>query len=291
MAVAIVLVALVIGSVLFTLLSPWWLTPLASNWGMIDKTFIITFVITGVVFSAVVLFMAYAVFRYRHRDGVTASYEPESKKLEIWLTSVTSVGIAAMLAPGLVVWDDYIRVPSGASVVEVVGQQWNWTFRLPGNDGVLGTVDARRIGSENPFGLNPDDQKGQDDILVNTNELRLPVGHPVKLVLRSVDVLHDFFVPQIRARMDLVPGMVTYFWFTPEKTGTYEILCAELCGAGHSMMRGTVTVVEEKDYQPWLRGLPTFAQSQTGDGAGRRSDLAHDAGTGVPNSGAGGSGR
>ncbi|PWC52417.1 cytochrome c oxidase subunit II [Azospirillum sp. TSO22-1] len=278
MAVAIVLAALVLVSVLFSVLSPWWFTPLASNWGMIDKTLFITFIITGIVFAAVSLFMAYAVFRFRHRDGAKAAYEPESKRLEIWLTGVTSVGIAAMLAPGLIVWDDYVTVPSEASVVEVVGQQWNWTFRLPGADGVLGTVDARRIGSDNPFGLNPDDPKGQDDVLVNANELRLPVGHPVKVVLRSIDVLHDFFVPQIRAKMDLVPGMVTYFWFTPEKVGTYEILCAELCGAGHSAMRGTVTVVEEAEYQPWLRGLPTFAQSQAGNGPGRRRDLAQDAG-------------
>ena len=278
MAVAIVLAGLVVGSVLFSVLSPWWFTPLASNWGAIDTTLIITFVITGVVFCAVVLFMAYAVYRYRHREGVSASYEPESKKLEIWLTGVTSVAIAAMLAPGLVVWDDYIRVPPGASVVEVVGQQWTWTFRLPGNDGVLGTVDARRIGSENPFGLNPDDPKGQDDVLVNSNELRLPVGKPVKVVLRSIDVLHDFFVPQIRAKMDLVPGMATYFWFTPERAGTYDILCAELCGTGHSMMRGTLILVEDKDYQPWLREQPTFAQSPAG--AGRRSDFAQDSGPG-----------
>lgn len=278
MAVAIVLAGLVVGSVLFSLLSPWWFTPLASNWGAIDTTLIITFVITGAVFSAVVLFMAYAVYRFRHREGVSASYEPESKKLEIWLTGVTSVAIAAMLAPGLVVWDDYIRVPAEASVVEVVGQQWTWMFRLPGEDGVLGTVDARRISSDNPFGLNPDDPKGRDDVLVNSNELHLPLGKPVKMVLRSVDVLHDFFVPQIRAKMDLVPGMVSYFWFTPEKAGTYDILCAELCGAGHSMMRGTLILAEDKDYQPWLRGLPTFAQSPAG--AGGWSDLARDAGAG-----------
>ncbi|MCW2239699.1 cytochrome c oxidase subunit II [Azospirillum canadense] len=286
MAVAIVLAALVVGSILFSLLSPWWFTPLASNWGAIDTTLVITFVITGVVFSAVVLFMAYAVFRYRHREGIAASYEPESKRLEMWLTGVTSVGIAAMLAPGLIVWDDYIRVPTGASVVEVVGQQWNWTFRLPGNDGVLGTVDTRRISAENPFGLNPDDPKGKDDLLVNSNELRLPVGRPVKMVLRSVDVLHDFYVPNIRAKMDLVPGMVSYFWFTPERTGTYEILCAELCGVGHSMMRGSVIVVEDEDYQPWLREQPTFAQSPAGTGAGKAMDFAGDLGTGAGRSGA-----
>ncbi|UEM25382.1 cytochrome c oxidase subunit II (plasmid) [Skermanella mucosa] len=267
MAVAIVLAVLVIGSVIFSLVSPWWFTPLASNWGTIDDTLIITFLITGVVFCILVLFMAYACFRFRHREGVTAAYEPESKKLELWLTGLTSVGIAAMLAPGLVVWDDYVSVPAEATPVEVLGQQWGWSFRFPGTDGVLGTVDARRIDADNPFGLNPDDPQGQDDILVAGGELRLPVDRPVKLLLRSVDVLHDFYVPQFRAKMDLVPGMVTYFWLTPTRTGTFEILCAELCGVGHSAMRGTVVVVEPDAHRPWLEENPTFARTWKGQGA------------------------
>ena len=261
MTVAIVFAVLVFGSVIFSLMSPWWFTPLASNWGTIDTTLIITFVITGVVFCALVLFMAYALYRFRHREGVRAAYEPESGKLELWLTGLTSVGIAAMLAPGLVVWKDYVTVPPDAAMVEVLGQQWGWTFRFPGADGVLGTVDAKRIDADNPFGLNPDDPHGQDDILVDGGEVRLPVDKPVKLVLRSVDVLHDFYVPQFRAKMDLVPGMVTYFWFTPTRTGTFEILCAELCGVGHSAMRGTVVVVEPDAHQPWLNEYPDIRAS------------------------------
>ena len=263
MTVAIVLAALVVGSVVFSLLSPWWFTPLASNWGTIDDTLIITFVITGIVFVALCLFLAYAVYRYRNRPGVHATYEPENKKLESWLTGVTSVGIAAMLAPGLVVWNDYITVPPNAMEVEAVGQQWAWSFRFPGEDGALGTVDARRITPDNPFGINPDDPKGQDDILVVSNELHLPLNKPVKMLLRSVDVLHDFYVPHFRAKMDLVPGMVSYFWFTPEKAGQVEILCAELCGVGHSIMRGYVVIENEESYQTWLREQQTFAQSQT----------------------------
>jgi cytochrome c oxidase subunit II len=259
--VALVLAVLVVGSVVFSLVSPWWFTPLMSNWGTIDTTLNITFVITGIVFVALTLFMAWCIFRYRHRPGSRATYEPENKKLEGWLTGATSVGIVAMLAPGLVVWDDYISVPGDATVVEVVGQQWTWTFRLPGQDGVLGTVDSRRITPENPFGINPDDPKGQDDVLVGSNELHLVVDKPVKILLRSIDVLHDFYVPQFRAKMDLVPGMVSYFWFTPTKAGTVEILCAELCGVGHSMMRGTVVVEEQEAYQTWLRDQPTFTQS------------------------------
>jgi cytochrome c oxidase subunit 2 len=259
--VALVLAVLVVVSVVFSLVSPWWFTPLASNWGTIDTTLNITFVITGIVFVALTLFMAWCIFRYRHRPGSRATYEPENKKLEGWLTGATSVGIVAMLAPGLVVWDDYISVPGDATVVEVVGQQWSWTFRLPGQDGVLGTVDSRRITAENPFGINPDDPKGQDDVLVGSNELHLLVDKPVKILLRSIDVLHDFYVPQFRAKMDLVPGMVSYFWFTPTKAGTVEILCAELCGVGHSMMRGTVIVEDQEAYQTWLRDQPTFTQS------------------------------
>ncbi|WP_236025329.1 cytochrome c oxidase subunit II [Arenibaculum pallidiluteum] len=261
MAVGVILAALVVGSVIFSLLSPWWFTPLASNWGTIDDTLIITFVITGAVFAVLMLFMAYAVARFRHRDGARADYEPENRRLELWLTGATSVGIAAMLAPGLIVWNDFIRVPEGASTVEALGQQWSWSFRFPGADGVLGTADTSRITAENPFGLDPDDPRGRDDVLVSGGELHLPAGTPVKVVLRSTDVLHNFYVPQFRAKMDLVPGMVSYFWFTPEKTGTYEILCAELCGVGHSLMRGTVVVEDEGTFRPWLEQNPTFAQS------------------------------
>jgi len=272
MAVAIVFAVLVFGSVIFSLMSPWWFTPLASNWGTIDTTLIITFVITGVVFCALVLFMAYALYRFRHREGVRAAYEPESGKLELWLTGLTSVGIAAMLAPGLVVWKDYVTVPPDAATVEVLGQQWGWNFRFSGADGILGTVDAKRIDADNPFGLNPDDPHGRDDVLVEGGEVRLPAGKPVKLVLRSVDVLHDFYVPHFRAKMDLVPGMTTYFWFTPTRTGTFEILCAELCGVGHSAMRGTVVIVEPEAYEPWLKEYPTFAQATNGTAQG--TDLA-----------------
>jgi cytochrome c oxidase subunit 2 len=254
---------MVVLSVLFSFLSPWWMTPLASNWGMIDDTLIITFVITGIAFAVLSLFMAYAIYRYRRREGARAHYEPENKKLEFWLTGVTTVGIIAMLSPGLLAWNDYIKVPSDAATVEVVGSQWSWAYRLPGENGVFGTVDLHLVSVENPFGLKPDDPNGQDDILIESNELHLPQGHPVRILLRSVDVLHNFFVPQFRARMDLVPGMTSYFWFTPERAGTYEILCAELCGVGHPIMRGTVVVEEATAYREWLGGQSTFAQLQS----------------------------
>jgi cytochrome c oxidase subunit II len=260
MAIALVLVLVVAGSVLFHFLSPWWWTPIASNWSYIDHTLVITFWVTGIAFAAVVLFMAYCVYRFRHREGTQAHYEPESKRLEWWLTVVTAVGVAAMLAPGLFVWAQFVSVPKDATEVEIIGQQWQWSFRLPGADGKLGTADNRKVSPENTLGINPDDPAGKDDVIVEAADLHLPIDKPVKVLLRSVDVLHDFYVPEFRAKMDMVPGMITYFWFTPTRTGTFEVLCAELCGSGHAYMRGVVVVDTEQDYQAWLQEQSTFAQ-------------------------------
>jgi len=229
-----------------------------------------------VVYIAIILFMAFCVFRFRHRKGIRAAYNPENKKLEWWLTIVTAVGVGGMLAPGLIVWSDFVTVPKEAAEVEVVGQQWMWNYRLPGKDGVLGTSDTRNVGSDNPLGINSNDPHGQDDIMIQGEALHLPVGKPVKLLLRSIDVLHDFFVPQFRAKMDVVPGMVTYFWFVPTRTGTYEALCAELCGVGHHTMRGTVVVEEESAFQEWLKEQQTFKQvsARATKGHGDKLDLA-----------------
>src|SRR6267143_2997308 len=259
MPTAIILVLVALGSVLFHILSPWWWTPIASNWGYIDDTISITFWITGVAFSAIVLFMAYCVFRFRHQPGRRAVYDPENKKLEWWLTIVTAVGVGAMLAPGLFVWNQFVTVPHGASEVEVIGQQWQWSFRLPGKDGRLGTSNVRNISPDNPMGLNRDDPHGQDDVVIENGDLHLPIGKPVKVLLRSLDVLHDFYVPEFRAKMDMVPGMVTYFWITPIRTGTFDVLCAELCGMAHAQMRAKVIVEEESEYHAWLEKQQTFA--------------------------------
>jgi cytochrome c oxidase subunit 2 len=226
-----------------------------------DDTISLTFWVTGFVFVSVNLFLAYCVIRYRHRKGSRAKYEPENKKLEWWLTGFTTVGVVAMLAPGLFVWAKFVHPPQEAAVVEAVGAQWHWRFRFPGSDGKLGTVDARHVSEKNPFGLNPADPNGQDDVLVSSPEVHLPVGKPVKLLLRSIDVLHDFAVPQFRAKMDLVPGLVTFIWFTPTRTGKFDLLCNELCGVAHYAMRGKVVVEEEPAFQAWLKGHPTFAQT------------------------------
>jgi cytochrome c oxidase subunit II len=259
MAIAFALVVIVVGSVLFHMLSPWWWTPIASNWSYIDHTLVITFWITGVVFAAVVLFMAFCVFRFRHREGARAHYEPENKRLESGLTIATALGVAAMLTPGLFVWANFVNVPSEATDVEVVARQWEWSYRLPGQDGRLGRSHSRLVSPENALGIDPDDPNGADDVIVEASELHLPIDRPVKVLLRSIDVLHDFYVPEFRAKMDMVPGTITYFWFTPTRTGEFEVLCAELCGLGHAFMRGSVNIDSDADYQAWLSEQSTFA--------------------------------
>jgi cytochrome c oxidase subunit 2 len=260
MAVAVVIILLVLATIAFHLASPWWMTPLASNWGSIDDALIITLYICAIAFVGLNLFLGLAILKYRKRPGHEAHYEPENARLEKQLTLWTGVGIAAMLAPGLLAWNQYVTVPDDAAVIEATGQQWQWAFRFPGTDGVLGSAAVAHMNADNPFGLNPEDPYGRDDVLIETNELHMPVGKPVKMVLRSKDVLHDFYVPQFRAKMDLVPGIVTYFWMTPTKTGTYDILCAELCGVGHHMMRGTVVVEEQNAFDEWLAGQMTYGQ-------------------------------
>jgi cytochrome c oxidase subunit 2 len=258
MALAVVLILLVAGSLLFHFLSPWWFTPIASNWAMMDTTVGITFWVTGIVFVAVNLFMAYAIIRFRHRKGQRSKYEPENKKLETWLTVITAAGVAAMLTPGLFVWAQFVQVPADAAVVEAMGQQWTWSYRFPGRDGQLGETLPKFITPDNRFGIDPADPRGRDDVLVSNPQLHLPLGQPVKMLLRSNDVLHNFTVAEFRVKMDLVPGMVTYMWFTPTRTGTFDVLCEELCGLAHFAMRGRVVVDEPEDFQDWLAGQPTF---------------------------------
>ena len=261
MFIGFMVLVVLFSTVIFHFMSPWGLTEIASDWGFIDTTIDITFLVTGVVFILVLLFLAYCVVKYKYQPDRRSEYEPENKKLEIWLTGLTTVAIAVLLAPGLVAWNEFVTVPEDAVQVEALGQQWQWSFRFPGNDGVLGTSDARNISDDNSFGLTPDDADGQDDVLIEDSELHLPLDRPIKVLLRSIDVLHDFYVPQFRAKMDMVPGAVTFFWFIPTRTGTFDILCFELCGVGHHTMRGLVVVEEEGDFEAWLQEQPTFAES------------------------------
>ncbi|GGY31283.1 hypothetical protein GCM10007387_11650 [Pseudoduganella albidiflava] len=267
-ALAVTLVLIAVGAVVFHFVSPWQLTPIASNWHAMDDALWLTFVITGVAFVVLHLFVAYALVRFRHRAGHRASAAHGNRRLEWWLIAVTTAGIIGLLAPGLVVYAKLIDPPASAQVFEVMGRQWQWHYRLPGQDGKLGGASTRFITGANPFGIDPKDAHGQDDVLVQGQELHLPLNRPALALLRAQDTLHDFYVPQFRTRMNMVPGMTTQFWFTPERTGRYEVLCAQLCGVGHSNMRGWVVIDEPAAYAEWLAQQPTFAGASSGGAGG-----------------------
>ncbi len=177
-----------------------------------------------------------ASVRFRHREGNTAHYEPENKRLESWLT-IAHRGRRRRHAGARPVRLEPVRHRSGRRHRGGGDRASNGSGAsgCPAQDGKLGTVrHPQLVSAENPLGVKPDDPNGQDDVIVEAADLHLPVDKPVKMLLRSIDVLHDFYVPEFRAKMDMIPGTVTYFWFTPTRTGTFEVLCAELCGTGHS---------------------------------------------------------
>lgn len=269
MVLAIVLVIIAIGSVVFHIWSPWWWGPIASNWTAIDTAVDITFWITGVAYVLVILFMAYCLFKFRYRADRRADYEPENSKLEWWLTWVTAAGVVGLLTPGLLAWNDYVNPPAEATEIEVLAKQWEWAYRLPGKDGKLGTTSARLVNDDNPFGINPKDPNGKDDVLIEGDDLHVQMNKPITVLLRSLDVLHNFMVPEVRAKMDMVPGMVTWFWFTPTRTGKFDILCAELCGLGHYAMRGAMIIDDDAAYEKWLAGQETFASLYPKAAAGK----------------------
>ena len=259
MLVGLIFLGVIVGSILFHVFSPWWWTDIASNWGAMDDTINLTFWIGGGVFIIVCLFMIYCIFKFSYKEGRKVEYKPEDHKLEKILTIVTTIGVVALLAPGLVVYNQYINTPKNALEIEVMAWQWGWQYRLPGEDGKLGTAKVSQISDENPFGINLDDPSGKDDILIQSDELHIKKDRPVKILLRSIDVLHNFYVPQFRSKMDAVPGTITYYWFQPNKNGEYEVLCAEYCGVAHYAMRGKVVVEEEENYNKWLADRETFS--------------------------------
>ena len=278
MAFVIITAIIVIGSVLFNFITPWWFTPLASNWGSLDQTIIISLWVCGVAFVLISAFILYCVVKFRYSHDRKSKYEPENHKLELRLTIVTTIGTIILLAPGLLAWQSFISLPENGLQVEAVGQQWAWSFRFPGKDGIYGNTSGKLFSSKNTFGLDPNDPNAQDDVLIREGRLHLPVNQPAVFQLRSKDVLHDFYVPQFRSKMDLVPGQQTNLWFTPTLIGTYEIACAEFCGTGHWAMRGEVIIDDEETFQQWLIQQPTFVQTMNEGSKGNGKKIVQSLG-------------
>lgn len=207
----------------------------------IDFLFILIFWIVVVVWLAVMTTMVVFMVKYRNRPGRKAEYIEGNPRLEITWTTATAVILIILALMSRKTWADIKENgPKGQVFYNVTAKQFNWEITYPGPDGKLGT---------------------KDDVTVE-NEMHVPVNQVVRIHLASKDVIHSFFVPNLRLKQDAVPGRVIEVWFDAKETGTYAIPCAELCGFGHSGMQGTLTVQSAADYQKWLKDQYANGSSQ-----------------------------
>jgi cytochrome c oxidase subunit II len=245
-------------STYFFVAKTWWLpVGAAASAGFIDRQFAITFVLMGIVFLAAQLSLGYIVWRYRETPtSPPVSYSHGNTTLEVVWTLLTAVLFIGLNLMGSSVWASQRFDPpeAGAVKVEVTGMQFAFYFRYPGPDGTYGKTSPKLMdpsaGGEAAVGLDTSDPAAKDDVVTGT--MYLPVDREVDLSLRSVDVIHNFFVPSLRFKQDLVPGLNIHMHLKPTAIGEYEIACAELCGLGHYKMHGMVHVVSQEDFDKWL---------------------------------------
>jgi cytochrome c oxidase subunit 2 len=231
-----------------------WLPENASTYGAdIDWLFRLIFWITSIVFVLVQGTLLYFVFRYRHRPGRTATYTHGNNTLEIAWTIAPSLILVVLALLSRTSWYEIKgQTPPPDYEVRVRAKQFNWDFTYPGPDGKFDT---------------------EDDLTLE-NDLNVPVGKVVRVLLTSRDVIHSFFVPVFRLKQDTMPGREIQAWFQATKTGHYEIPCAELCGFGHSGMKGWITIHSSDDYKKWVgekwpsaaAAAPAAAARTTGEG-------------------------
>jgi len=228
--------------------------PITSAAVVIDHQYDRTLYAAGAVFILAQLGLAFAVFRFRDR-GRPARFTRGNMAAEIVWTSLTFLTFLGLAIAGRAAWADvrFAAPAPDAIQVEVTTTQFVYTFRYPGTDGKFGRLDPSLINAPagNPLGLDPNDPAGNDDVVVP--DLTVPVNRPVELLLRSQDVVHNFFVRELRLQQDSVPGMIIPVNFTPNRIGHYEIVCTQLCGLGHSKMHSVLNVVSESDYEAFLK--------------------------------------
>ena len=256
----------------------------------LDDMFNITLFFTGIVFIATQIALFWFRFRYRGEKGRKSIFLPHNNTLEIWWSVIPALVMCGLVAKGLVAWNNVmsdVNEDEEAIEIEATGVQFNWILRYPGPDGALGTRDYHKITAANPLGQDYTDDKNLDDFL--PDEIVLPVNHKVRVRITARDVLHDFYLPHFRVKMDAIPGIPTFFVFTPKETtqefrdrlrasgkydfpydetdpslGPYwknvnfELACAELCGKGHFSMRRTVRIVSEAEYESWLQTQKSY---------------------------------
>ena len=224
----------------------WWLPENVSSFGGdIDWLFHLIYAITAI--TGILVFVALIAFlvMYRDRPGRRARYTHGNTTLEIVWTVVPALILVVLTFLSVPAWSKIkMSQPATDLVIEVNAKQFNWQVAYPGPDGKFGTEDDKRF----------------------LDEMHVPVNKPVKVILKSQDVIHSFFVPSFRIKQDAVPGREILAWFDATKPGKYEWPCAELCGFGHSGMKGWVYVHSPADYEKWaaenLRGASAPAQEE-----------------------------
>jgi cytochrome c oxidase subunit 2 len=256
---AVIIWLITLSSVSLFFVKKWWFpTANSEHAPALDRQFLLTIIVVGLAFTAAQVGLGYMVWKYRDTGNrERATYTHGSSKLEVIWTTVTAVIFIGLAVMGQSVWASlrFNDAPAGAFQVEVVAQQFQWNFHYAGKDGVFGRTDPTLIddSSLNFIGLDEADPNMKDDSVHSV--LAIPVNRPVELALRSKDVIHNFWVPQLRFKQDLVPGMVIRVHFTANTVGKYELACAELCGQLHFKMKSYLLVLPAEEHQA-LMALP-----------------------------------
>jgi cytochrome c oxidase subunit 2 len=251
-SLAIFLVLFVGITLYYFLAKVWWYPPAINDFGReIDAQFTRTFIITGVVFVASQVGLAWVVWRYRANGGRAQYFEGNNTFEAVWTTAtiVLFVGLGIF---GRTAWAQlhFEAIPADAMKIEVTGKQFNWFFRYPGVDGKFGRTEPKLVDEANPVGLDSKDPASADDVVTAT--LGVPTGREIELIERSLDVTHGFFVRELRLKQDALPGMLIHVHFHADVPGDYEIACTQLCGSGHHRMRATLKVMPPAEFEKWL---------------------------------------
>jgi cytochrome c oxidase subunit II len=220
----------------------------------------------GVLFVGWWAFFLFVLWRFRQKRNPVASHEGVTSGISTHLEfAVVLIDALLLIGFAIPLWAKRVnQIPDEKQsiLVHVIGQQFNWNFHLPGPDGVFGRREVDLVSNSNPVGLDSSDPAARDDLVV-LGELHVPVDRDVIMDLSSKDVIHNFDLPGMRMAQDAIPGQVIPIWFKPVKTGTFEVVCGQLCGLGHYAMKGTVVVDTPDDYQAWLKERVELSGNQS----------------------------
>src|ERR1700716_913241 len=220
----------------------------------------------GALFVGWSAFFIYVLLRFRRGKHPVADHEGVKSGISTHLEfAVVLIEAVLLIGFAIPLWAKRVNSfpeDKDAIIVHAIGQQFNWNFHMPGPDGVFGRRDIALVTPSNGLGLDPNDPASKDD-LIFLGELHVPKDRPVIIELSSKDVIHNFGLPHMRMAQDAIPGQIIPMWFKPIKTGSYEIVCGQLCGYGHYSMKGSLVVDEPAEYQAWLKEQASLAATPT----------------------------